>query len=60
MSIFVGMLGSCGSSSLSTPAAYARTLTATGPGAALPDGSAPVAQPALYGVTMAEALFAAR
>jgi putative transposase len=44
-----------------TPAAYARTLTATGPGAALPDGSAPapVARPAPHGVTMAEALIAA-
>lgn len=42
-----------------TPAAYARTLTATGSGAALPDGSAPVARPAPHGVTMAEALIAA-
>jgi hypothetical protein len=31
-------------------------ITATGPGAALPDGSAPVARPAPHGVTMAETL----
>jgi putative transposase len=41
-----------------TPAAYAQTLTATGPGAALPDTPTPgpVAQPAPHGVTMAETL----
>ena len=44
-----------------TPAAYAQTLTATDPDAALPAGSAsePVAQPAPHGVTLAEAPIAA-
>jgi transposase InsO family protein len=44
-----------------TPAAFADSLTATGPRAALPDGSAlsPVAQHAPEGVSTAEALIAA-
>lgn len=44
-----------------TPAAFAAHLTATGPRAALADGSAlrPVAQPAPKGVSTAEALIAA-
>ena len=44
-----------------TPAAFAAQLTATGPRAALLDGSAlrPVAQPAPKGVSTAEALIAA-
>ena len=43
-----------------TPAAFAAHLTATGPRAALADGSAlgPVAQPAPKGVSTAEALIA--